>query len=215
MKNIVLTAFALSSLISFGAQQALASDSSAPTMGNPSPGAAAPDFNVVGQNGKSYKLSALKGKIVVLEWMNPGCPFSKAQYSGGNTQMLQKKYTAKGVIWLSVDSSAKGMQGCMDSDQDANNFISAKNASPTALVRDLNGSLGMLYGAKTTPHLFVIDAKGLLAYKGAMDDTPTTDPADIPKSHNWVSAALDNLIAGKPVAVPETKPYGCGVKYAD
>jgi hypothetical protein len=184
-------------------------------MGNPPVGKPAPDFSVVGQNGKTYALAALKGKTVVLEWMSFGCPCSRAQYEGGNTQALEKKYRAKGVVWLSVNSSAQGNEGYFEGAKDADAFIAAQGASPTALIRDTDGKLGKLYGAKTTPHLFVIDAKGLLAYKGAMDDQPTTDFRVVAKSHNWVAAALDSLLAGKPVAVPETKPYGCGVKYAD
>lgn len=182
-------------------------------LGNPPVGSAAPAFTVTGHNGKTYDLSKLKGHPVVLEWMNPGCPFSHAQYEAGNTQALEKKYEAKGVVWISVDSSAPGREGCLATDQDAADFLKEQKAAPTALVRDLDGSLGQLYGAKTTPHMFVIDAQGVLAYKGAMDDKPSTDAAEIPKSRNYVAAALDQVLAGRPVAVPETRSYGCGVKY--
>jgi peroxiredoxin len=210
MNKRIVTMLAVGAMLALGSGSAMAT-----SLGNPPVGSSAPDFSVTGQNGKPYKLSALKGKIVVLEWMNPGCPFSRAQYDGGNTQSLEKKYGAKGVIWLSVNSSAAGKEGSFETDKDADAYLSSKSASPAAVVRDLDGTLGKLYGAKTTPHIFVINAKGTLVYKGAMDDTPSTDADTVAKSHNWVSAALDNLLAGKSVAVPETKPYGCGVKYRD
>jgi peroxiredoxin len=182
-------------------------------LGDPPVGKPAPAFSVQGQDGKTYSLAKLKGHPVVLEWMSPGCPFSQAQYEG-NTQGLEKAYTAKGVIWLSVDSNAEGKEGYLATATDAAAFLKDKGAAPTALVRDTDGALGQLYGAKTTPHLFVIDAKGRLAYKGAMDDKPSTDAAEIAKSKNYVAAALDALLAKQAVAVPETRSYGCSVKYA-
>ena len=182
-------------------------------LGDPPVGKPAPAFSVAGHDGKTYSLAKLKGHPVVLEWMSPGCPFSKAQYEG-NTQGLEKAYTAKGVIWLSVDSNAEGKEGYLATDAEAADFLKDKAAAPTALVRDSQGVLSQLYGAKTTPHLFVIDAKGRLAYKGAMDDHASVDAGDIAKSKNYVAAALDALLAGKPVAVPETRSYGCSVKYA-
>jgi peroxiredoxin len=182
-------------------------------LGDPPVAEAAPDFSVVGHDGKTYRLGQLKGHPVVLEWMNPGCPFSKAQYDAGAPQRLQKRYTAKGVVWLSVDSSAEGRQGYLADDAAAAAFLKQRGAAPSALVRDSGGSLGQLYGAKTTPHYFIIDAQGRLAYKGAADDHATPDPSEVRQSKSYVAAALDALLAGKPVAVAETKPYGCAVKY--
>jgi peroxiredoxin len=182
-------------------------------LGDPAVGQAAPAFSVKGADGKTYSLSKLKGHAVVLEWMNPGCPFSKAQYDAGAAQGLQKKYTAQGVVWLSVDSSAEGRQGYLADDAAAAAFLKKRQAAPTALVRDDQGSLGQLYGAKCTPHVFVIDAQGRLAYKGAADDHATSDADEVKRSKSYVAAALDALLAGQPVAVAQTKPYGCGVKY--
>jgi peroxiredoxin len=181
--------------------------------GAPETGAAAPEFSVTASDGRVYDLAKLKGKTVVLEWTNPGCPFVHKHYDSSNMQGLQKKYTAKGVVWLSVDSSATGEEGSFGSDAEALGWLKAQKASPTALVLDGNGSLGQLYGAKTTPHMFVIDKKGILAYKGAIDDKPSANADDIPKAHNWVAAALDSLMTGKKVAVAETRSYGCRVKY--
>jgi len=182
-------------------------------LGDPEIGKHAPAFVVVGHDGKTYDLAKLKGHPVVLEWMNPGCPFSKAQYDAGATQALEKKYTAQGVVWLSVDSSAEGKQGYLADDAAAAAFLKQRQAAPTALLRDPDGNLGQLYGAKCTPHVFVIDAKGSLAYKGAADDHATADADEVKQSKSYVAAALDAVLAGKPVAVPLTKPYGCGVKY--
>ncbi len=180
-------------------------------------GKPAPDFTATDSHGKTQKLSAYKGKIVVLEWMNPGCPFIKKHYSnvgdGGNMQNLQKELTGKGVIWLSVDSSAEGKEGYLTADT-ANTFIHDADAHPTALVLDgKDGALGRLYHAKTTPHMFVIDKGGMLAYQGALDDKPTPDLADIQSAKNYVREAVKSLQAGKKVETAATQPYGCSVKY--
>ena len=182
-------------------------------LGDPSVGKAAPAFVVTGHNGKTYDLAQLKGRTVVLEWMNPGCPFSKAQYDAGVPQALQAQYTAKGVLWLSVDSGAPDHQGYLADDAAAAAFLKKRGAEPSALIRDSQGSLGQLYGAKTTPSYCIIDARGILAYKGAADDRATAEPAQVKRSHSYVAAALDALLAGRPVAVPETRSYGCSVKY--
>jgi peroxiredoxin len=194
---------------------ALAPGLRAAAMGNPAVGKAAPGFSVAGSDGKTYDLAKLKGKTVVLEWTNPGCPFVHKHYDSGNMQSLQKKYTGKGVVWLSVASSGEGSEGFMASNADAQAWLKEQKASPTALLRDPEGSLGHLYGAKTTPHMFVINKKGLLVYKGAIDDKPSPNPEDIASAHNWVAAALDSVLQGKPVEVGETRSYGCGVKYKD
>ena len=184
-------------------------------LGNPEIGKAAPKFSVVGSDSKTYDLGKLKGKMIVLEWTNPGCPFVRKHYDSGNMQALQKKYTSRGVVWLSVLSSAAGSEGYFSSNAEAKSWLEKEKASPSALIRDTEGTLGKLYGAKATPHMFAIDSKGKLAYKGAIDDKPSTDPSDISSSKNWVAAALDALLAGKAVAVPETRAYGCRVKYKD
>ena len=144
-------------------------------------------------------------------WFNPECPFVKKQYSG-NMQILQKEYTSRGVIWLSINSSALGKQGSY-TPQGFNKFMTEKAASPTAVLLDTDGKVGHLYAAKTTPHMFVIDPQGVLIYQGAIDDIPSTDSADVAKAKNYVREALDSSMSGKPVAVNMTKSYGCSVKY--
>jgi peroxiredoxin len=178
----------------------------------PKAGDQAPDFTGTDSNGKSHKLSDYKGKWVVLEWTNSGCPFTRKHYNSGNMQKLQKEWTAKGVAWLSILSSAPGKEGYMTA-ADENAYLQQKNATPTAALLDPDGAIGHLYGAKTTPHMFVIDPNGKLVYAGAIDDKPSTDQDDIPKSRNYVSAALTEALSGKPVSVPNTTPYGCSVKY--
>ena len=172
----------------------------------------APNFTLTDTNGQKHSLSDYKGKFVVLEWFNPDCPFVKKHYNSGNMQGLQKQYTARGVIWLSIDSSAPGKQGYYQP-QALNKIMADKGASPTAVFRDPNGQLGHLYDAQTTPHLFVIDPKGALIYQGAIDDTPSTDVDDVKTAKNYLSAALDAAMNGKPVLVNTTKSYGCSVKY--
>ncbi len=175
-------------------------------------GANAPDFRCTDSNGKPRSLGEFKGKTVVLEWTNRECPYVRKHYDSGNMQALQKKAAGEGVVWLSVVSSAPGNQGYVTAEQ-ANAHLKASGAAPAAVLLDPDGRLGHLYGAMTTPHLFVVDAKGVLAYAGAIDDKPSTSAADIPKSTNLVAAALDALKSGKPVPTPSTKAYGCSVKY--
>jgi hypothetical protein len=176
-------------------------------------GEKAPDFSVSDSNGKTHKLSDFKGKWVVLEWQNEGCPYVKKHYGSGNMQKLQKEWTAKGVVWLTVISSAQGQQGYMTGAQ-ANGYMAEKKAGQTAVLLDPSGTMGMAYGAKTTPHMYVVSPEGTLVYNGAIDDKPTTDQADVATATNYVSAALKEGMAGKAISTPTTKPYGCGVKYA-
>jgi peroxiredoxin len=176
-------------------------------------GKAAPDFALSDSNGKKHSLSDLKGKFVVLEWFNPGCPFVKKHYSSNNMQELQKKYTEKGVVWLTISSSAEGKQGHLTPEL-ANQEIKEKKANMTALLLDHDGKVGQAYGAKTTPHMFVIDPKGTLIYGGAIDDNDSADPEVIKTSKNYVAAALDEAMSGKPVQVASTDSYGCSIKYA-
>ncbi len=175
-------------------------------------GQPAPAFTATDDSGKTVSLSDYKGKIVVLEWTSSECPIVKKHYDSGNMQKLQKAATGTGVVWLSVDSSGPKNPGYMDAAA-ANAWIKSRSASPTDLLIDSSGAVGHLYGAKTTPHMFVIDKNGVLAYAGAIDSISSADPADIPKATNYVQAALQELKAGKPVSVSETQSYGCSVKY--
>lgn len=175
-------------------------------------GKAAPKISLQDVDGKTVKLDSFKGKYVVLEWVNFSCPFVKRQYGTGNMQRLQKEYTEKGVVWLSICSSAEGKQGYMTA-AEAKTISKDRNASPTDLLLDPKGAVGKAYGAKTTPHMFVIDPKGKVVYQGAIDDKPSTDPADIPPTKSYVAAALDQSMGGKKVEVATTQSYGCSVKY--
>jgi peroxiredoxin len=176
------------------------------------PGETAPDFILKDSKGNSQKLSSFSGKFVVLEWMNPECPFVKKHYSIGNMQSLQKEYTTKGVVWLSIISSAPGKQGyCTGPQAEAN--TKDQNASPTAVLLDPSGEVGQLYGAKTTPHMFVINPEGKLIYMGAIDSIRSANSSDCAKADNYIRQTLDAALAGKPIPTPETKSYGCSVKY--
>ncbi len=177
-------------------------------------GAAAPTFSGKDSQGKTQSLAQYRGKYVVLEWTNRECPYTKKQYDSGNMQALQREWTAKGVVWLTVLSSAQGEQGYLDAAQE-NAQIEKVHAHPTAAILDPSGTIGREYGAKTTPHMFVIDPNGKLIYDGAIDDKPTTDTADVKGAKNYVSAALTEAMAGRTVEVASTRPYGCSVKYAE
>jgi len=172
----------------------------------------APAFTVKDTKGMEHKLSDFKGKYVVLEWQNKDCPFVQKHYNSNNMQKLQREWTGKDIVWLTVLSSAPGKQGYLTGAQ-ADTWVAEKKAAPTAFLLDPSGAMGRAYGAKTTPHLFVIDPKGNLIYNGAIDDKPTTELSDVPGARNHVSAALSEAAAGKPVSVPAAAPYGCSVKY--
>jgi len=178
------------------------------------PGSQAPDFKGIDSNGVSHSLSQYRGKYVVLEWANQGCPYDQKHYLSGNMESLQRQWTDKGVVWLSVLSSAPGEQGNV-SPAEENQYLKKMKAVPTAALLDPEGRIGRLYEAKTTPHIFVIDPKGKLIYQGAIDDKPTTNHADIKTAHNYLNDALDSAMAGKAVPVATTRPYGCSVKYKD
>jgi len=176
------------------------------------PGETAPDFTLKDSKGNSQKLSSFSGKFVVLEWMNPECPFVKKHYSTENMQSLQKEYTGKGIVWLSIISSAPGKQGyCTGPQAEAN--TKDQKAFPTAVLLDPSGEVGQLYGAKTTPHMFVINPEGKLIYMGAIDSIRSANSSDCAKADNYVRQTLNAALAGKPVPNPETKSYGCSVKY--
>jgi hypothetical protein len=177
-------------------------------------GEAAPEFTATDSNGNVHKLSDYKGKFVVLEWSNRGCPYTQKHYNSGNMQELQRQWTARGVIWLTVISSAPGKQGYTTGPEE-NAYVKQVNAAPSAVLLDPTGALGHFYDAKTTPHIFIISPQGTLIYNGAIDDTPSTDVADVGKAKNYVSAALQEATSGKAVTVPTSRPYGCSVKYAD
>jgi peroxiredoxin len=180
----------------------------APEIGKP-----APDFTAMDSNGKTVKLGDYRGKVVVLEWTNDGCPYVQKHYSTKNMQSLQKDAAAKGVVWLSVISSAPGEEGYVKGDE-ANQLTKSRGASPSAVLLDPDGKVGHLYGARTTPHMFIVNADGILVYMGGIDSKPTANPADIKSAKNYVRAALDSVAAGKPVENAVTRPYGCSVKYS-
>jgi peroxiredoxin len=178
------------------------------------PGSVAPDFKGVDSNGVTHSLSEYRGKFVVLEWANRGCPYEKKHYLSGNVESLQKQWTAKGVVWLSILSDPPGQQGYVTPTEE-NDYLKTMHASPTAALLDPAGAIGRLYDARTTPHMFVIDPMGTIVYQGALDDKPTPDPASLKNADNYVSDALNAAMAGKPVAVAVTKPYGCAVHYGN
>lgn len=178
-----------------------------PRIGDP-----APVFSGVDSNGKTQTLSDLKGKTVILEWTNHLCPFVGKHYGAGNMQALQKDATKDGIVWLSVISSAPGLQGHVAAEK-ANALTSERDAAPSAIILDEKGEIGKAYNARTTPHMYIINPEGTLVYKGAIDDTPSANPGDIPKSRNYVRDALAALNAGKQPDPSSTRAYGCSVKY--
>lgn len=175
-------------------------------------GSAAPAFTLTDTHGKQHSLSDFGGKYVVLEWLNFECPFVKKHYNSGNMQSLQKKYTGKGVVWLSIVSSKPGNQGYFPAEE-MNKLGAEKKAAPTAVLMDREGTVGRAYGARTTPQMVVIDPKGNVIYSGAIDDIRSTEVEDVAKAKNYVSAALDEAMSGKDVTVKTSQPYGCSVKY--
>jgi len=177
-------------------------------------GKPAPAFTLPTCESKSVSLSDYKGKVVVLEWTNYGCPFVMKHYGSGNMQKLQADAAAKGVVWLSICSSAPGKQGHA-APADTLKACSEKNSAATAYLIDESGATGHAYGAKRTPEMYVINADGILVYHGAIDDKKSADPADIATAKNLVAAAIDETVAGKPVSIPETEAYGCSIKYGN
>jgi hypothetical protein len=177
-------------------------------------GQPAPAFSVTDASGKAVSLADFKGKTVVLEWVNPGCPYVRKHYDSANMQATQKSATDKAVVWLSVNSTAPGHYD-YKKPADMAAWMQAQKAAATHTLMDSDGKTGKAYGARTTPHMYVVDAKGVLAYAGGIDDTPSSNPADVKTAKNHVNAALGDLLAGKPVAQAVTRPYGCSVKYSD
>jgi len=199
MPRLLCLAAVLLATASAGAQTA--------TVGQP-----APAFELVDVKGKVVKLSDFKGKHVVLEWTNPGCPFVLKHYGSQNMQALQQDAKAKDVVWLGISSTAPGHGDYLAPGALAAQY-QAWGATPAALLMDDSGKVGRSYGARTTPHMYVIDPKGMLVYAGGIDDKRSSNPADIPAAKNFVRAALADSLAGKPVAAPTAPPYGCSIKF--
>lgn len=173
---------------------------------------AAPNFDLVNSQGEQVSLSDYAGKYVVLEWTNHKCPYVEKHYGSDNMQELQRKYTDKDVVWLSIISSAPGKQGYVEADE-ANMLTETRNAAPSHVLFDPQGDVGKMYGAKTTPHMYIIDPDGQLRYAGAIDSIKSANPADIAKADNYLDMGLTALLAGGEVEKKMTAPYGCSVKY--
>jgi peroxiredoxin len=206
----ILTIAALAAISAFAVERATAVPPAATArVGEPAPAFSAPDVA-----GKIVRLGDYAGKTVVLEWTNDGCPFVGKHYDSGNMQALQQKYTAAGVVWLTIASSAPGEQGYV-TPAEAKADLARWRAAPTDFLLDPDGTVGRLYDARATPQMVVIDRAGRLVYIGAIDDTPSTRLADVKTAHNYVAAALDAVAAGQPVAVASTRAYGCSIKYKE
>ncbi len=203
MKKMLIT-IVTATLAVAGAARA---ESAAAEVGKPAPG-----FTLTSTEGKEHSLADFKGKFVALEWTNYDCPFVKKHYGADNMQALQREFTEKGVVWLSINSSAPGKQGHFTPEVWKKRMAEWKVAA-TAVLLDPDGKVGRAYDAKTTPHMFIVNPEGVLIYAGGIDDKPSANPADIPGAKNYVRAALEQALAGKPVETPTTKPYGCSVKY--
>jgi hypothetical protein len=176
-------------------------------------GAPAPNFTLIDSNGNSVSLADFKGKTVVLEWTNHECPYVRKHYGGNHMQGLQKKWTAQGVVWLTLVSSHPGAQGFVHG-LEANKLTEERGAAPTAVLLDPKGGVGRSYGAQVTPHMYVITGEGALVYMGGIDDKPSTRLEDLKTAKNFVDAALSEVVAGKAVSVKTSRPYGCTIKYA-
>ncbi|HWL53988.1 MAG TPA: thioredoxin family protein [Chthoniobacteraceae bacterium] len=187
----------------------MSAHAAAPEIGKP-----APDFSLPGADGKTHSLSEHKGSVVVLEWTNPECPFVKKFYNAGAMQKFQKAAVKKGIVWYRINSNAPGKQGSQTPENLAA-YDKAHKVAATTSLSDADSKVARLYDAKTTPHMYIINKEGVLVYNGAIDDKPTPDAGAIKEAKNYVRAALKEVMTGKPVTTATTKPYGCGVKYAD
>lgn len=199
------TAFSAAVVLALAMQSTVTT--AAPVIGKP-----APEFTVADSHGQSQSLNAQRGSFVVLEWTNHDCPFVQKHYNSGNMQALQAAAKDQGIVWWSVISSAAGKQGHVSPAQ-ANELTASRKATPTAVLLDEDGKVGRLYGARTTPHMYIIDPQGTLVYMGGIDDKPSTDVADVPIAASYVKIALAAIKEGKPIAPTSTTPYGCSVKY--
>jgi len=205
MHKIIFAALCCGALMGLSA---VAQTPSSATIGQP-----APNFTLQGSDGKTHSLADYQGKYVVLEWTNPQCPFVHKFYDSGTMQKLQTEETAQGVIWLRINSSAEGHEGYQTA-SDLAAYEKENHVAATESLLDPDGTVGHAYGARTTPHMFVITPKGVLIYAGGIDSKPSADPADIATATNYVTTALDEAMAGKAVSTPTARPYGCSVKYA-
>ena len=178
----------------------------------PSVGQAAPDFTLKDAAGKTVKLSDFKGKHVVLEWTNPGCPYVRKHYNSGNMPATQQDAVGKGVVWLSINSTEKDSSDYMEPSALVA-WKKERKAAPTAVLMDEEGTVGRAYGARTTPHMYIVDPQGRLVYAGGIDSIPSSSTADIAKATNYVKQALSESLAGKPISAATTRPYGCSIKY--
>ena len=197
----------LSVLAAFASAFILGVQAKGPVIGQP-----APDFTLTDITGAEHTLSSFRGKTVVLEWVNPECPFVVKHYGSGNMPKTQKAAVADGVVWLTINSGVQGAQGDFDVAK-STAWLAQQGAAPTAYFRDQNSAVGRLYDAKTTPHMYVINSAGVLVYNGAIDSIRSANVADLAKAENYVSSALAAVKAGKPVAKATSEPYGCNVKY--
>lgn len=200
-------------LLHCAAVLALAGATATPGLAAAVIGQAAPAFSAVDTSGRRVALADFRGRTVVLEWVNPGCPFVRKHYDAANMQAVQKAALDRGVAWLAVNSTATDATDYLPPERMAA-WMKEQKAAVTATLMDADGKVGRAYGARTTPHMYVIDARGVLVYAGAIDNRPTARAADIAGATNHVSAALAEVLAGKPVSTPSTPPYGCTVKYA-
>jgi peroxiredoxin len=207
MQKLLFSALCLGAALGLALTTPNATAASA-TIGQP-----APNFTLTGADGKTHSLADYAGKYVVLEWTNPNCPFVHKFYDSGTMQKLQKEETGKGVVWLRVNSSAEGHDGYQTA-ADLTAYTTEHHVNATQSLMDPDGKVGHEYGARTTPHMFVINTKGELIYAGGIDSKPSPNPEDIAGATNYVTTALDEAMAGKPVTTPTARPYGCSVKYA-
>lgn len=175
---------------------------------------AAPDFTLTDTNGTTHSLSDFRGQYVVLEWLNYDCPYVRKHYNAGNMQATQERWMAEGATWLAIVSNAPGEQGHFPPDQ-MNARSEQEGQRATAVLMDEDGTVGRLYGARTTPQMVIITPDGEMAYNGAIDDQPSSDPASLEGATNYVNQAMEELMAGQAVSTPTTQPYGCSVKYLD
>lgn len=201
MKNTLLAVFVSTLLLSAGSAMAAA------TVGKP-----APEFSLADLDGKPVKLADFKGRHVVLEWHNPHCPFVMKHYDTGNMQALQNRYDVKDTVWLTINSTNPAHQD-HETNAKLKSYVAEKKAAPDAYLTDADGTVGLQYAARTTPHMYVIDPSGTLIYAGAIDDKRSSNKGDVKDARNYVVAALDESHAGKPVTIASTSPYGCSVKY--
>ncbi len=183
-----------------------------PALAAPAVGQSAPDFTLKDANGKTVKLSDYRGKHVVLEWTNPGCPYVKKHYDSGNMPATQKEAADQGVVWLSINSTEKSSYEYMAPARLVA-WQQERKARPSAVLADEEGTAGKAYGARTTPHMYIVDPQGRLIYAGGIDSIPSSDPSDIKKAVNYVRQGLNEALAGKPISIAATRPYGCSIKY--